>query len=49
MSSGAPILKLSEVPRHRSLDTLCGYVRRVDLFREHAGRRSYDFPVAPIF
>jgi hypothetical protein len=23
--------------RHRSLDTLRGYVRRVDMFREHAG------------
>jgi hypothetical protein len=24
-------------PRHKSLDTLRGYVRRVDLFKEHAG------------
>ena len=23
--------------RHKSLDTLRGYVRRVDLFKEHAG------------
>jgi integrase len=35
--SGASIWKLSEVSRHKSLDTLRGYVRRVDLFREHAG------------
>jgi len=27
----------SPVSRHRSLDTLRGYVRRVDLFKEHAG------------
>jgi site-specific recombinase XerD len=35
--AGASIWKLSEVSRHKSLDTLRGYVRRVDLFREHAG------------
>jgi hypothetical protein len=34
--SGASIWKLS-VSRHRSLDTLRGYVRRVDLFKEHVG------------
>jgi hypothetical protein len=28
-----------EVSRHRSVDTLRGYVRRVDLFKEHAGGR----------
>ena len=31
------IWELSEVSRHKSLDTLRGYVRRVDLFKEHAG------------
>jgi hypothetical protein len=33
---------MTEVSRHRSLDTLRGYVRRVDLFKEYAGaeRRS---------
>ena len=31
------IWKLSEASRHKSLDTLRGYVRRVDLFNEHAG------------
>jgi hypothetical protein len=35
--AGASIWKLSEVSRHRSLDTLRSYVRRVDLFKEHAG------------
>jgi hypothetical protein len=35
--SGAVIWKLSEVSRHESLDTLRGYMRRVDLFKEHAG------------
>ena len=35
--SGASIWKLQEVSRHKSLDTLRGYVRRVDLFKEHAG------------
>jgi integrase len=35
--SGASIWKLSEVSRHKSLDTLRGYVRRADLFHEHAG------------
>jgi len=35
--SGASVFKMTEVSRHRSLDTLRGYVRRVDLFKEHAG------------
>jgi integrase len=35
--TGASVWKLSEVSRHKSLDTLRGYVRRVDLFKEHAG------------
>ena len=35
--AGASIWKLSEVSRHKSLDILRGYVRRVDLFKEHAG------------
>jgi hypothetical protein len=28
---------MMEVSRHRSIDTLRGYVRRVDLFKAHAG------------
>ena len=35
--SGANVFKMAEVSRHRSLDTLRGYVRRVDMFKEHAG------------
>jgi hypothetical protein len=35
--SGASVFKMTEVSRHRSLDTLRGYVRQVDLFKEHAG------------
>jgi hypothetical protein len=28
---------MTEVSRHRSIETLRGYVRRADLFKEHAG------------
>jgi hypothetical protein len=35
--AGASVFKLAEITQHRSLDTLRGYVRRVDLFKEHAG------------
>jgi hypothetical protein len=28
---------MMEVSRHKSMDTLRGYVRRADLFKEHAG------------
>jgi len=35
--SGASVFKMTEVSRHRSLDTLRGYVRQVGLFKEHAG------------
>ena len=35
--SGASIFKMMDVSRHKSMDTLRGYVRRVDLFKEHAG------------
>jgi integrase len=33
----APLLKIAEQTRHRSLDMLRVYSRRVDLFREHSG------------
>jgi integrase len=39
--TGASVWKLSEVSRHKSLDTLRGYVRRVDLFKEHAGAAAF--------
>jgi hypothetical protein len=35
--ASASVFKMMEVSRHRSMDTLCGYVRRADLFREHPG------------
>ena len=35
--AGASVLKMVEVSRHKSVDTLRGYVQRADLFREHAG------------
>jgi integrase len=35
---GASVFKLMEVSRHRSVDVLAGYVRRADLFKDHAGR-----------
>jgi site-specific recombinase XerD len=35
--AGASVFKLMEVSRHRSVDTLRGYVRRADLFLDHAG------------
>jgi site-specific recombinase XerD len=35
--AGASLFKLTVVSRHKSLDTLRGHVRRVDLFKEHAG------------
>ena len=44
--SGASVFKMTEVSRHRSLDTLRGYVRRVDLFKEHAG---IDIAVTQLF
>ena len=35
--TGASILKIMETTRHRSVDVLAAYVRRVDLFKDHAG------------
>jgi site-specific recombinase XerD len=35
--SGADALKMVEVSRHKSLDTLRRYVRRANLFKAHAG------------
>jgi integrase len=35
--SGADVFKMMEVSRHKSMDTLRGYVRRTDLFKKHAG------------
>jgi site-specific recombinase XerD len=35
--AGASIFKMAEVSRHHSTDTLAGYVRSANLFKEHAG------------
>jgi site-specific recombinase XerD len=34
---GASLFKMMDVSRHRSVDTLRGYVREADAFRDHAG------------
>jgi integrase len=34
---GASIFKMMDVSRHRSVDTLRGYVRDAEIFRDHAG------------
>jgi site-specific recombinase XerD len=34
---GASIFRMMDVSRHRSVDTLRGYVREADMFRDHAG------------
>jgi len=36
-SRGASIFKMMDVSRHKSVDTLRGYVRDAELFRDHAG------------
>jgi hypothetical protein len=36
-SRGASIFKMMDVSRHRSVDTLRGYVRDAELFKNHAG------------
>jgi hypothetical protein len=35
--AGSLVLKMVEVSRHKSIDMLTTYVRRSNLFREHAG------------
>ena len=35
---GASIFKMMDVSRHKSVDTLRGYVRDAEMFRDHAGR-----------
>jgi hypothetical protein len=34
---GASIFKMMEPSRHRSVETLRGYVRDAEIFKEHAG------------
>jgi integrase len=35
--NGASIFKMMDVSRHKSVDTLRGYVRDAELFKDHAG------------
>jgi site-specific recombinase XerD len=35
--AGASIFKMMDVSRHRSMDTVRGYVRNAELFKNHAG------------
>ena len=37
LSRGASIFKMMDVSRHRSVDTLRGYVRDAEIFKDHAG------------
>jgi integrase len=37
--AGASVFKMMEVSRHKSVDTLRSYVRRADLFKDHAGAK----------
>lgn len=34
---GASIFKMMDSSRHRSVDTLRGYIREADLFKDHTG------------
>jgi hypothetical protein len=43
----ASIFKMMEVSRHKSVDRLWGYVRRADLFSEHAGAIPLNVPDRP--
>ena len=36
-ANGASIFKMMDVSRHKSVDTLRGYVRDAELFKDHAG------------
>ena len=36
-AKGASIFKMMDVSRHRSVETLRGYVRDAELFKDHAG------------
>jgi hypothetical protein len=35
--SGAAVLRIADQSRHKSLDVPRGYVRRADMFKNHAG------------
>ena len=49
---GASVFKLIEVSRHKSVDTLRGYIRRVEMFEDHGmdqfeGGFSEDYVLEP--
>ena len=35
--SGASVFKMMDVSRHKRMDTVRGYIRDTELFRDHAG------------
>ena len=37
--AGATVFKMAEVSRHKSIETLRGYVRSAELFKDHAGSK----------
>ena len=37
---GASIFKMADQSRHKSMDTLRGYVRDAEIFKDHAGKGS---------
>jgi hypothetical protein len=39
---GATIFKMMDVSRHKSVDTLRGYVRDAELFKDHAGPDCFE-------
>jgi hypothetical protein len=39
VEDGASAIRVAEITRHRSLDTVAVYVRRLDAFRAHPGER----------
>ena len=40
----AGVFKLMELSQHKSMDTLRGYVRRAELFKDHAGPGFLELP-----
>ena len=42
--TGADVLAMMEVSRHRRVEMLQGYVRRANLFKRHAGEGFYSQP-----
>ena len=47
-AKGASIFKMMDVSRRKSLDTLRGYVRDAELFKDHAGPDNFDKEREPV-